>query len=60
MVIQCGPMLEILRSLPWYAWIAIVAIISQAMVSIFKLIHRHDERMEMIKQGSDPAKIHDN
>ncbi len=58
-VIQCGPMLEFLKSIPWYAWIAITAIISSAVVSIFKGIHRHDERMAMIKQGSDPSKIDD-
>ena len=52
-------MVEFLKSLPWYAWIAITAIISSAVVSIFKGIHRHDERMAMIKQDMDPSKIDD-
>lgn len=34
-----------LNSIPWYAWIAIV-----------KSVHRHEERMEMIKQGMGPSK----
>ncbi len=58
-LIQCGPMFEILRSIPWFAWIAIIAILSSAAVSVFKGIHRHEERMEMIKQGMDPSKIDD-
>ncbi len=52
-------MFEILRSIPWFAWIAIVAILSSAVVSVFKGIHRHDERMAMIKQGRDPSSIDD-
>ncbi len=48
-------MFEILRSIPWFAWIAIIAIISSAVVSLVGLIHRHDERMAMIKQGMDPS-----
>ena len=52
-------MLEILKSIPWFAWIAIIAILSSAVVSIFKGIHRHEERMAMIKQGADPSKIDD-
>ena len=54
-VIQCWPMFEILRSIPWFAWIAIIAIVSSAVVSLVRLIHRHDERMAMIKQGMDPS-----
>ena len=52
-------MYSILQSIPWFAWIAIIAILSSAMVSIFRGIHRHEERMEMIKQGMDPSKIDD-
>ena len=52
-------MLEFLKSIPWFAWIAIIAILSSAVVSIFKGIHRHEERMAMIKQGADPSKIDD-
>ena len=52
-------MYEILLKIPWFAWIAIVAILCSAVVSVFKGIHRHEERMEMIKQGMDPSKIDD-
>ena len=52
-------MLEILRSIPWFAWIAIVAIVSSALVAVIKMIHRHDERMAMIKKGLDPSELKD-
>lgn len=48
-----------MRSIPWFAWVAIVAIVSSALVSIAKSIHRHQERMAMIKQGLDPTKLED-
>ncbi len=56
-------MYEILRSIPWVGWVPIVAIICCSVVSVVmfvvKAIHRHEERMEMIKQGMDPSKIGD-
>ena len=48
-------LVEVLRTLPWYAWIAIVGIISGTVHKVFKLSHQHRERMEMIRQGMDPG-----
>ena len=50
-----GAMLDFLKEIPWYAWIAIVAIIAGAFQKIVSSIHRHEERMAMIKQGTDPS-----
>ena len=50
-------MLEFMSSLPWYAWVAIVAILAGAFQSVVKSIHRHEQRMAMIKQGLDPSKL---
>ncbi len=56
-------MYEILARLPWVAWVPIVAIICGSLVCVVMFvvnaIHRHAERMEMIKQGLDPSKIDD-
>jgi hypothetical protein len=46
---------EVLGTLPWFAWIAIVAIAGGAVREVMKLSHRHRERMEMIQQGMDPG-----
>ena len=54
-------MYSILSGLPWFAWIPIVAIICGCLVGVVMFvvnaIHRHEERMAMIKQGLDPSKI---
>ena len=54
-------MYEIMRSIPWVGWVPIVAIICGSVVCvvmfIVNAIHRHEERMAMIKQGQDPSKI---
>jgi hypothetical protein len=52
-------MSELIRAIPWYAWIVIVAILAGAFQSIVKAIHRHEEKMAMIKQGKDPSSIDD-
>ena len=56
-------MYDILMRIPWVAWIPICAIICSAVVFavvfIVNAIHRHEERMEMIKQGLDPSKFDD-
>ncbi len=49
-------MIDFLRAIPWYAWVAIVAILAGAFQSTVKAIHRHEEKMAMIKQGMDPSK----
>jgi hypothetical protein len=52
-------MSEFIRAIPWYAWIVVVAILAYAFHSIVKAIHRHEEKMAIIKQGKDPSSIHD-
>ncbi len=49
-------MIDLLKSIPWFAWIAIVAIVAGAFQGIVKAMHRHEEKMAMIKQGMDPSK----
>ncbi len=40
--------------IPWFAWIAIVAIIGGVIRQLVSMSHKHQERMEMIRQGIDP------
>ena len=44
----------LLGSLPWFAWIAIVAIIAESVRKTICLSHRHRERMAMIQMGMNP------
>jgi hypothetical protein len=46
--------LEFLMMIPWFAWIAIVAIVSGCVAKITAMQHRHTERMAMIQAGLDP------
>ena len=43
-----------LSTIPWYAWIAIVAIVGGIIRQIVVMSHKHQERMAMIRQGIDP------
>jgi hypothetical protein len=43
-----------LCTIPWFAWIAIVAIICGSGTSLLAMHHKHRERMEMIRQGMNP------
>jgi hypothetical protein len=45
---------DILTGIPWYAWIALIAVGGGVINSMLRGMHRHDERMAMIKQGMDP------
>ena len=45
---------HLFQSLPWFAWIAIVAIISGCLTDVMKRRYRHMERIEMIRQGMNP------
>ncbi|QEH38381.1 hypothetical protein OJF2_69820 [Aquisphaera giovannonii] len=45
---------QFLIGIPWFAWIAIVAIICGSISGIIAQCQRHFERMEMIRQGMDP------
>ena len=45
---------QFLNGIPWFAWIAIVAIICGSIMQIITQCQRHFERMEMIRQGLNP------
>ncbi len=40
--------------IPWYAWVAIVVLVGGIIRQIVSMTHKHQERMEMIRQGMDP------
>jgi hypothetical protein len=44
----------ILNALPWFAWIAIVAIMCGTIDDLLKRSIKHRERMAMIRQGINP------
>ncbi len=46
--------LQILDSIPWYGWVAIVAIVFGSIQAMVKMNLRHKERMAMIQRGLDP------
>lgn len=46
--------LAILHALPWFAWIAIVAIVCGTIDDLLKRSIKHRERMAMIQQGIHP------
>jgi len=50
--------LSLLHSIPWFAWIPIVAIVggitSGTITKLVELRHRHTERMTMIRAGMHP------
>lgn len=39
---------------PWFAWVAIVAIVSGSISGMLKMWLTHRERIEMIRQGMNP------
>jgi len=43
-----------LGGMPWYGWVAIIAIVTGCLTSILKRHYEHAERMEMIRQGINP------
>jgi hypothetical protein len=47
--------LSFCESIPWYAWIPIVAIICGTVVKVINMQHRHVERLAMIQHGMDPG-----
>jgi hypothetical protein len=47
-------LVAILSTLPWFAWIAIVGIISGTIGGVVKSITTHNERMAMIRMGMHP------
>ena len=52
-------MQSLLQWIPWYGWVAIVAIVCGCLSGIVKSIHRHEQRMAMIKKGMDPSSMDD-
>jgi hypothetical protein len=42
---------EVVSSLPWFAWVAIIALILSMIKSVIAMTHAHTERMEKIKHG---------
>ncbi len=46
--------MPILNSIPWFAWIPIVAIICGTIGGVVKSITVHKERMAMIRMGMHP------
>ena len=48
---------NVLDKLPWFAWVAIVAIIGSSISSVFIARFRHAERMAMIANGLDPSSV---
>ena len=47
----------ILATLPWFAWIAIVAILSGTVCGTLKTLIIHRERMAMIRHGMHPDSV---
>ena len=45
---------DLVNSMPWFGWIAIVAIISGTVRQVICLSHRHQERLAMIQMGMNP------
>lgn len=45
---------HLFSAIPWFAWIAIVAIISSGIAGVVKMRYQHLERIEMIRQGMNP------
>jgi hypothetical protein len=42
------------HTIPWFAWVAIVAIVGGCATSVAKVIATHRERMAKIDHGIDP------
>ena len=49
---------SILHAIPWFGWIAIVAIICGSVSGIIISWQTHRERLEMIRQGMHPDDAH--
>ena len=45
---------EVVAAMPWYGWIALVAVLGGTVISLVTASQRHQERMEKIKKGIDP------
>lgn len=45
---------NILSALPWFAWIAVAAIVGSTISTVCAMVIKHRERMAMIHQGVHP------
>ncbi|WP_165235149.1 hypothetical protein [Aquisphaera insulae] len=45
---------QFLNGMPWFAWIAIVAIVCNCINQIVAQSQKHFERIEMIRHGMNP------
>jgi hypothetical protein len=45
---------NLMAYLPWFAWIAIVAILSSTVTNIINAMIKHRERLAMIQMGMHP------
>jgi hypothetical protein len=45
---------SIFNTIPWFAWIPIVAIICGTISGVVCSVHKHTERMAMIRMGMHP------
>ena len=46
--------LNIVASLPWFAWPSILGVLGWAVITMMRMSQRHREHMEMIRHGIDP------
>ncbi|CAN5867069.1 hypothetical protein BH23PLA1_BH23PLA1_09420 [soil metagenome] len=54
MSMMSSQLAQILGALPWFAWIAIVAIVFGCLTGLIQGARTHRERLEMIRQGMHP------
>lgn len=47
-------LVTILSTIPWFAWIPIVAIICGSINGVVSTLAKHNERMAMIRMGMHP------
>lgn len=45
---------DVINAMPWYAWVAIVAIIGGTVTGVVNGLIHHRERMAMLNQGINP------
>jgi hypothetical protein len=47
-------LVQMVASIPWFGWVAIVAIVCGCLTGVVKMKFEHAERMEMIRHGINP------
>ena len=48
------PLVSTMNTIPWFGWIAIVALVCSTIQCMAKSKMRHRERIEMIRMGMNP------